>query len=94
MSPLFPQWPAIAETLPGFQAVNWAGFCGSAGMPRDITQQLGDDLVAVLKEPEVVKALAAMGIEHAPQGPTEFGAFIKSEMKQFAAVVRPLASQK
>lgn len=93
-SPMFPQWPAIAETLPGFQAVNWAGFCGPAGMPRDITQQLGQDLVTVLNEPDVVKALAGMGIEHAPQGPAEFGAFIQSEMKQFAAVVRPVASPK
>ena len=31
-SPLYQQWPAIAETLPGFEAVNWAGFCGPAGL--------------------------------------------------------------
>ena len=93
-SPLYPQWPTIAETLPGFEAVNWAGFCGPAGMPRDITQQLGDDLIAVLKTPDMAKALAAMGIEQAPQGPAEFGAFIQSEMKRFAAVTRPLAAQK
>ncbi|HEY8357283.1 MAG TPA: tripartite tricarboxylate transporter substrate-binding protein [Ramlibacter sp.] len=93
-SPLYPQWPTIAETLPGFEAVNWAGFCGPAGLPRDVTQQLGDDLLAVLKNPEIAKALAGMGIEHAPQGPAEFATFIQSEMKRFAVVTRPLAAQK
>lgn len=90
-SPLFPQWPTIAETLPGFEAVNWAGFCGPAGLPRELTRQLGDDLLAVLNEPDMARALAAMGIEHAPLGPAEFAAFVQSEIKRFAVAVRPLA---
>ncbi len=93
-SPLFPQWPTIAETLPGFEAVNWAGFCGPAGLPREVTQQLADGLLAVLKAPDMQKSLAAMGIDIAPQGPADFAAFIQSEMKRFAAVTRPLAPQK
>lgn len=93
-SPLFPQWPAISETLPGFEAVNWAGFCGPAGMPRDVTQQLGEDLLAAMKSPDVAKLLAAMGIEYTPEGPAEFGEFIQSEIKRFAAVTRPLTVQK
>lgn len=90
-SPLFPQWPAIAETLHGYEAVNWAGFCGPAGMPPEVTQRLGEDLQAVLKEPEMGKALADMGIDVAPQGPVEFAAFILSEIKRFSAVTKPLA---
>ena len=93
-SPLYPQWPTIAETLPGFEAVNWAGFCGPAGLPRDITQQLGKDLIEVLKEPEVARALEGMGFELSPQGPAEFAAFIQSEMKRFAALTRLLPAQK
>jgi tripartite-type tricarboxylate transporter receptor subunit TctC len=93
-SPLYPQWPAIAETLPGFEAVNWAGFCGPAGLPREITQQLGDDLLNVLKAPDMAKVLAGMGIELTPQGPGEFGMFIQSEVKRFATVTQPLAPQK
>lgn len=93
-SPLYPQWPTIAETLPGFEAVNWAGFCGPAGMAPDLVQQVSDGLLAVLRAEDMPKVLAAQGIEHAPQGPAEFGAFIQSEMKRFAAVTRPLAAQK
>jgi tripartite-type tricarboxylate transporter receptor subunit TctC len=74
--------------------VNWAGFCGPAGMPRELVQQVSDDLLAVLKAPDMAKALALQGIEYAPQGPAEFSAFIHSEMKRFAAVTKPLALSK
>ena len=90
-SPLFPQWPAIAETLPGYEAVNWAGFCGPLGLSRELVQRLGDDLLGVLKAPDMAKVLADMGIELAPLGPQEFDAFIQSEVKRFAAVTKPLA---
>jgi tripartite-type tricarboxylate transporter receptor subunit TctC len=90
-SPLFPQWPAIAETLPGYEAVNWAGFCGPVGLSRELVQRLGDELLAVLKAPDMARVLADMGIELAPLGPQEFDAFIQSEVKKFAAVTRPLA---
>jgi tripartite-type tricarboxylate transporter receptor subunit TctC len=92
-SPLYPQWPTIAETLPGYEAVNWAGFCGPAGLPRELTQRLADDILAVLKAPDMGKVLADMGIELAPQGADEFAAFIQSEMKRFAAVTRPLTTR-
>lgn len=90
-SPLFPQWPAIAETLPGYEAVNWAGFCGPAGLSRELVQRISADLLAVLKAPDMAKVLADMGIDLAPLGPREFDAFIHSEVKRFAAVTKPLA---
>ncbi|MDR7092619.1 Bug family tripartite tricarboxylate transporter substrate binding protein [Hydrogenophaga laconesensis] len=93
-SPMYPQWPTIADTLPGFEAINWAGFCGPAGMPREITQQIGQDLIAVLKMPDMAKSLQASGFELAPQGPAEFGEFIQSEIKRFAQVTKPLPGQK
>lgn len=93
-SPLFPQWPTIAETLPGFEAVNWAGFFGPAGLPPELTQQLGEDILAVLKTPEMAQALAAMGIDYAPQGPAEFAAFVDGEVQRFGALLKPLAPQK
>ena len=93
-SPLYPTWPTIAEAWPGFEVVNWAGFCAPAGLPRDVAQQLGDDLLAVLKADDMPRQLAQMGIELAPQGPADFSAFIVSEMKRFADVLRPLAPTK
>ena len=91
-SPLYPDWPTIAETLPGYEAVNWAGFAAPAGVSREIAQRLADDIAAVLAMPEVAKAMAEMGVEVSPQGPDEFKAFIQSEIRRFAEVTRPLGA--
>jgi tripartite-type tricarboxylate transporter receptor subunit TctC len=91
-SPLFPDWPTIAETLPGYEAVNWAGFVAPAGVPRATAERLADDIVAVLAMPDIAKALAEMGIDVAPQGPDEFKAFIQDEIRRFAAVTKPLGA--
>lgn len=85
-SPLFPQWPAIAETLPGYEAVNWAGFCGPAGLPPAITSQLADAMLAVLEDTGLQKTLARAGIEPAPLGAREFQAFIDEEIRRFGAL--------
>ncbi len=89
-SPLYPQWPTIAETLPGFEAVNWAGFVAPAGVPADVAKRMGDDILAVLGTPEMAKLMAEMGIEVSPQGPEEFSQFIRSEIKRFAEITKPL----
>lgn len=93
-SPLYPQWPAIAEAFPGFEAVNWAGLFAPAGVSRELARQIGEDLLSVLKAPDMARVLSDMGIEHAPQGPAEFESFVQSEVRRFGAVLRPLAPQK
>ena len=41
---LFPEVPAIAEMLPGYDIVVCFGFFGLAGMPRDITARLTTEI--------------------------------------------------
>ena len=90
-SALQPAWPTIAETLPGYEAVNWAGMCAPAGLPRELAQRLAEDLQAVLKAPDMAKLLADQGIDTGVQGPEEFAGFIASEVKRFEALTKPLA---
>jgi tripartite-type tricarboxylate transporter receptor subunit TctC len=92
-SPLYPAWPAIAETLPGYEAVNWAGFVAPAGLPADLAARISEDILAVLRTPDVAKAIADMGIELVPQGPAEFESFIHDEVKRFSAVTKPLGTR-
>lgn len=92
-SPLYPDWPAISETLPGYEVVNWAGFCGPAGLSPAIAQKLSSDIVDVLKEEQVARLLAEMGIEVLPQAPEEFRGFIREEIQRFARITRPLAAR-
>ncbi|CAN5504484.1 tripartite tricarboxylate transporter substrate binding protein [soil metagenome] len=91
-SALHRDWPALAETLPGFEVVNWAGFAAPAGLPPDIANRLSADILASLSAPEVAKTMTEMGIDVLPQGPAEFKAFIQSEIERFAAVTTPLGA--
>lgn len=89
-SSLYPQWPAIAETLPGYEAINWAGLFAPAGLPRDLQQRIGDDVLAILRAPDMAKAIAEQGIELSPQGPAQLDAYVRAEVGRFAALTRPL----
>jgi tripartite-type tricarboxylate transporter receptor subunit TctC len=92
-SPLYPQVPAIAETLPGYEAVNWAGFAAPAALPADVTRRISEDILAVLKAPDVSRQLAEMGIELAPLDAAAFKIFIQSEVDRFSAITRPIATR-
>jgi tripartite-type tricarboxylate transporter receptor subunit TctC len=92
-SDLYPDVPAIAETLPGFEVVNWAGLLAPAGLPAELLQQISGDLLGLLQEKEMARQLADMGIDLAPMGFDEFNAFIRSEIRRFSAVTKPVSNK-
>ena len=92
-SALYPAWPAIAETLPGFESVNWAGFVAPAGVPEELVRRISDDILAVLRAPDMVTMIADMGIELSPLAPAEFEAFLRSEVARFATLTKPLGTR-
>jgi tripartite-type tricarboxylate transporter receptor subunit TctC len=92
-SSLYPAWPAIAETLPGFEAVNWAGFVAPAGLSHELAAHISDDILFVLRTPDMARMIADMGIELSPQSTAEFEAFLHSEVTRFAALTKPLGTR-
>ncbi len=87
-SPLTPDIPTVAETLPGYQASIWNGVLTTAGTPRPIIARLNAELVKALNSPEVSTKLTGMGVEIDPSTPEEFGAFISAEIAKWARVIR------
>jgi len=92
-SALYPAWPAIAETLPGFESINWAGFVAPAGLADEVARGISDDILFVLRTPEMATTIAGMGIDLSPLAPAEFEAFLRSEMTRFAALTKPLGTR-
>lgn len=91
-SALYPSWPAISETLPGYEAVNWTGLIAPAGLPRDLAERLSTDIVGVLRQPETRKALAAMGVDVAEQNGAEFSTFVHRDLERIAPLAARLGS--
>jgi tripartite-type tricarboxylate transporter receptor subunit TctC len=83
-----PEIPAVAETLPGFEAYEWNGVFVPARTPAPIVAKLNAGLNAVLRQQEVIDRLDALNVEFRENTPEEFRAFVKAEMQKWERVVR------
>jgi tripartite-type tricarboxylate transporter receptor subunit TctC len=87
-----PEIPTFAESgLPSFESTGWFGIVVPAGTPPDVIARLNTAFVTVLKDPDVVERIRALGAEPIPMPTAEFAAFIKSEIDKWLKVVRAAA---
>jgi tripartite-type tricarboxylate transporter receptor subunit TctC len=81
-------YPTVAETLPGFSVNALLGFVAPAATPRAILQKIQADTARVLSAPDIKKRIEDFGMEVVASRPEQFDAFIASEMKRWARVVK------
>ena len=89
-SALAPDVPAIAETVPGYQAEIWNGLLAPGATPRAIINRLNDVTVAALKSADMRERYAAIGAEVRSSTPEEFDAFTRSEMNKWDKILKTL----
>ena len=88
-SPLLPGVPAIAETLPGFEASIYNGVVAPAATPREVLAKLHSEIVKFVQLPEVHAQFAQQGVDlQASPSPEHFTAFLKSETARAAQIAR------
>lgn len=84
-----PDVPTMIESgFPGFDVVIWYGMLAPAGTPQDIVAKLNKEVVRILGLPAVRERLAVFDFDISTTTPSEFGAFIKKEMAQWAKVIK------
>lgn len=83
-----PDIPAIAETVPGFQAMSWHGVAFPAGTPAAIVDKLADAIRQAMASAEMKDKFASGGSKAIFSTPREFTAFIREEIERWAPVVR------
>ncbi len=86
--PAAPQIPAIAATVPGFEALQWYGVVGPAGMPAAAVTRINAAIRALLDEPETRARLEPEAADPAAGTPEEFGRFIAAEQARWGALIR------
>ncbi len=87
--PDFPDVPTFKELgYPDLTATIWFSLSGPAGMPQDIVNKLNAEVRKALKEPDVRERLKPEGIEPGDLDPQQFTAFLASEVKRWAPVVK------
>jgi len=87
-SSAMPDVPTVAESLPGFEAINWFGLMAPAGTPREVVGRLHAETAKALQDAELRQKLAALGVEIQPGAPQEFSALLKSETEKWAKVAK------
>jgi len=81
--------PTLEESgFKGFDAMQWYGSVGPAGMPSDVVKRLNDTQVAVLKDPELRERLSIEAVEPMPMTPEHFGQFIRDDIQRWTALAR------
>jgi tripartite-type tricarboxylate transporter receptor subunit TctC len=87
--PLLKELPTLIEAgFAGFDAQQWYGVVGPAGMPAPIVQQLNSTLAEVLAAPDMREKLSVEAIEPMPQTAEQFGAFIRADIARWTALAR------
>ena len=86
-SPLLPDVPTLAETLPGYEVTLWNGLLAPAKTPPEIIARINRAAVDALRSEEVRTKLAEQGSEPVGNSPAEFKAFIASELVKWKKLV-------
>ena len=87
-SSIVPDVPAIAETVPGYEAIQWYGLMAPAGTPKEIVTRLHKETIALLRTAEIRARLAQDGADTIGNTPEEFLDVLRSETAKWAKVVK------
>ena len=86
--PGVPDIPAIAETVPGYEAVLWYGVWGPPRLPREIVNRISDELKKIVAIPATRDQLSQEGVDAEYMPPEEFRKFLRVEIQKWAKVVK------
>jgi len=87
--PLLKDTPTMVEAgFKGFDAQQWYGVVGPAGLPAPVLKTLNDSLNSILAGPDLRERLSAEAVEPAPMTPDAFNAFIRADIARWTALAR------
>jgi tripartite-type tricarboxylate transporter receptor subunit TctC len=89
--PEFPDLPAAAEILPGFNARGWLALVAPVGTPEAVVSKLSTDLRAAVSDPAVKAKLQATGNYPQAMTPDELLAFIRAEQQMWKPILEKIA---
>jgi len=85
---VMPGLPAVADTLAGYQALEWNGVFVPAGTPDTIVARLSSALNEAISDPAISARLTSLSVTSRPNTPDEFAAFVRAEMEKWGPIIR------
>jgi tripartite-type tricarboxylate transporter receptor subunit TctC len=87
-SPVAPDIPAIAETVPQYEAYGWNGVLAPAGVPPRLVEIINVEVNRILQLPDVGAQLEKLGFQSKGGSSREFASFLGQEMKKWSEVIK------
>ncbi|WP_431272639.1 tripartite tricarboxylate transporter substrate-binding protein [Dankookia sp. P2] len=87
-SPLLPELPVVADTLPGYEASIWLGLMGPRGMPAPVVERLHAECGRILEAPRMREAMARSGAYPMAMSIAEFDAFLRRDIDRQGEWIR------
>lgn len=87
--PQFKDLPTLDESgFKGFDAMQWYGVVGPAGMPAPIVKQLNETLNTVLNAADLREKLSIEAVEPMPMTAEQFGQFMRADIARWTKLAR------
>ena len=85
----YPDLPTFAEAgLPQYDTNAWYSMHAPAGTPPDVVRRLNAELVAILRDPEILARFKQLSTEPVGNSPEEFAAFVRAELDKYARIIK------
>lgn len=86
-SPILPDVPTIAETVPGFAFTQWVGLMAPKATPRPIVDRLHEAITKILSRPEIKADWAKQGAAPMIMSQPQFATFMAAEVAKWDRVI-------
>ena len=83
-----PDLPTIAETIPGYECINWYALLAPRGTPPAIVARLNVEIVKMFADPPFAQRFADQGSEPQTSTPAELAAHMRNESERWARVIK------
>jgi tripartite-type tricarboxylate transporter receptor subunit TctC len=87
---LWPDVPAAAEAVPGYESNGWFGYVAPAGTPRDIVLRLNAEINRAIREPDVSEKLSNAGLTLVTESPQYFAEYLKRDYAKYGKLVKDI----
>jgi tripartite-type tricarboxylate transporter receptor subunit TctC len=89
----FPDIPAVAETIPGFQFGGWFAILAPTGTPKEVIARINKDVNTVIASPAMSERQLGFGIYGGGGSPEDLGEFLREERASYGKAVKAAGIQ-
>ncbi len=87
-TPLAPELPTVAESIPGYEVTGWYGLLAPAKTPAPLITRLNTEFVKAMKSADIMEKMSGLGAEAKSSTPEQFAAHIRAETEKMRAAVK------